>query len=142
MWAAATMQLSETVAARAAAHGLFVLGALGGTAVAAELRLAVSALQGAFQRLRQGMHWENKEGRWRLTVDGVPLLGNSHMRGAVASPCSCGEHPGVVPGGLSTQQHHLWSCPVVQVLVDQLAVRVGACVSPGHVWLVLVPPGV
>jgi hypothetical protein len=35
-------------------------------------------------RLWQKTKWENnhKEAYWRVTVDGIPLLGNSHMRRA------------------------------------------------------------
>ena len=75
-------------------------------------------------------------------MDGIPLLGNSHMRQVAAAPCGCGGFPGVAPGGSSPRQHHFWFCPVAQAVVDQLAVRVGGGLVRAQVWLLQSPQGV
>jgi hypothetical protein len=43
-------------------------------------------------RLWKETKWENthKAAYWRLTVNGIPLLGNSHMRRAGVARCGCG----------------------------------------------------
>ena len=101
-----------------------------------------AALTQAFPRLWQGVRWENeyKETFWRLTVDGVPLLGNSHLRGARAVPCRCGFVPAA--GCASPRLHHFWFCPVAQAVLQQLESRIADSVTRVHVWLVQAPPGV
>ena len=100
----------------------------------------LTALQQVFRRLWSEVKWEPslKEGWWRLTVDGIPLLGNSHIRGVAAAPCGCGAPGGVV----SPRLHHFWFCPVAQAVVDQIETRLGVGVTRAQVWLVQAPPAV
>jgi hypothetical protein len=59
-------------------------------------------------RLWQETKWENshKEAYWRLTVDGIPLLGNSHMRRAGVARYGCGVRPGQAESRDTPQKHH------------------------------------
>jgi hypothetical protein len=78
------MQLRPLVEARRAAHALFVGEALG-LHPASPLPVGqLAALGTAFRRMWSAIRWENanKEAWWRLTVDGIPLLGNSHVQGS------------------------------------------------------------
>ena len=136
------MQLSPVVAARRAAHARFVQEALGIADPSVPLPVgALSSLQCVFSRLWSSLRWENehKEAWWRLTVDGVPLLGNSHMRGARPAACGCGGFPGGGPDWASPRGHHFWACPVAQAVLDHLALAVGRPVSRADVWLVQAP---
>ena len=136
------VQLVEFADARRAAHETFVREALGGTGPV--LPAALNALQQVFRRLWSGLKWEPacKEGWWRLAVDGIPLLGNSHMRTAAAAPCGCGAPAGAAPGAGTPRLHHFWFCPVAQAVIAQLETQLGAGVTRAQVWLVQAPPGV
>jgi hypothetical protein len=69
------MQLRPVVEARRAAHALFVGEALG-LHQASQLPVGqLAAHSTAFRRMWSPVRWENKEAWWRLTVDGIPLLG-------------------------------------------------------------------
>jgi Fe-S-cluster-containing hydrogenase component 2 len=82
--------------------------------------------------------WENmnKEVFWRMTVDGVPIVGNSHMRGQ-ATPCLCG-----VPMGASVRRHHFWECAAAQEVVGCVAAVVACPVGITSVWLAQPPAGI
>ena len=139
------MQLSSVGAARRAAHTQFVQEALGVLDPAAPVLGGVlSSLLSVFPRLWSSLRWENehKEAWWRLTVDGFPLLGNSHIRGVRPAACGCGGFPGGGPGWASPRGHHFWACPVAQAVVDHLAIAVGCPVSRAEVWLVQAPEAV
>ena len=80
------MQLDMVVAARQAAHVRFIQEALGVSDLDLPLPEGqLSSLRCVFPRLWSLLRWENehKEAWWRLTVDGIPLLGeSSYERGA------------------------------------------------------------
>ena len=90
------------------------------------------------------VRWENahKEALWRLAVDGIPLLGNSHMRGAPVRPCGCGGYAAGSAGGASPRMHHFWRCEVAQAVVGQLEGTLGTRVTREAVWLAQAPSGV
>jgi hypothetical protein len=80
------------------------------------------------------LRWENshKEVLWRLAVDGVPLLGNTHIRSTTSS-CPCRR------GGCN-RLHHFWDCPVAQAVRQEVeaAASVGP-ISRSQLWLALTP---
>ena len=78
----------------------------------------------------------------RLTVDGIPLLGNSHMRGTEPAKCGCGGYPVHEAGRTSPRCHHFWACPVAQAVVDQLTLGIRRPATRTEIWLVRAPEGV
>lgn len=94
-------------------------------------------LQIALARLWR-VKWENmnKEVFWRMTIDGVPIVGNSHMRGQ-ATPCLCG-----MPMGASVRRHHFWECAAAQEVVGCVAAVVACPVGITSVWLAQPPAGI
>ncbi len=75
-------------------------------------------------------------------MDGIPLLGNSHVRGARPASCGCGVYPAGQPGGPSPRLHHFWACPVAQAVVDQLSITIVRPISRAEVWLAQTLEGV
>ena len=73
-------------------------------------------------------------------MDGIPLLGNSHMRGVPPAQCGCGVTPDSTPG--SPRLHHFWCCQVARAIVGQVEGRLGRPVNREHLWLVRAPDGV
>jgi len=139
------MQLDMVVAARQAAHVRFIQEALG----ISDLNLPLpegqlSRLRCVFPRLWSLLRWENehKEAWWRLTVDGIPLLGNSHMRGVQPAACGCGGFPGGTQTLASPRRHHVGASPVALAVVDHLSLAVGRFVLCAEVWLVQAPESV
>ena len=139
------MQLDMVVAARQAAHVRFIQEALG----ISDLHLPLpegqlSRLRCVFPRLWSLLRWENehKEAWWRLTVDGIPLLGNFHMRGVQPAACGCGGFPRGTQFLATPRRHHFWACPVAQAVVDHLSLAVGRSISCAEVWLVQAPENV
>ena len=84
------------------------------------------------------IRWENaqKEVLWRLAVDGVPVLGNSHVRGAAPKPCACGQ-----PVSPTPRAHHFWECSVAQAVVSTVAAAAGVQLGRAALWLVQCPDG-
>ncbi len=80
-----------------------------------------------------------KEAYWRLTVDGIPLLSNSHMRRAGVARCGCGVRPGHGESRDTPRQHQFWACPVAQAVVGQVEPRLGTTITRANVWLVQAP---
>ena len=137
---ATTLQLRPTREARRAAHMQFVREALGPNVpdVSIELHLLADSLR----RVWYTVKWENlnKEAWWRLTVDGIPLLGNSHMRGAPRTECGCGAYSAATPN-CTPRQHHFWRCPVAQSVVGEVSGRAGVQITRAHLWLLECPDG-
>jgi hypothetical protein len=67
---------------RVEAHRLFVADAVGRAPNSPVVSEEVQRLTETLPRLWQEIKWEkyHTEAYWRLTVDGIPLLRNSHMR--------------------------------------------------------------
>ena len=86
------LQLNEVAAARRAAHWRFVSEALGTGPEMPRVQVGTLEAGDNLQRLWTTVRWENpnKEAFWRPSLDWIPLLGNSHMRRAVAAPCTRG----------------------------------------------------
>lgn len=93
------------------------------------------------RRLWQETKWENenKEPYWRLAVDGVPLLGNSHMRRAAVATCGCGVRPGHGASRDTPRQHHFWACTVARAVMGQVEPKVGVTVTRAQLWLARAP---
>ena len=86
------------------------------------------------------VRWENhyKEPFWRLSVDGFPMVGNSHLSRLAAAVCPCG-----APASPSPRDHAFWDCPVARAVLESLEPQVpGVVLCKHHVWLALPPPGV
>ena len=137
------LQLRPCREARATAHERYVKEALGLEPLQGLPNGALEALRGSLRRLWQSLKWENanKEIFWRLAVDGVPLPGNSHMRGAPVVACGCGSFSAGHQGLGSPRQHHFWHCPVAQAVVGQVEARAGIPVARSHLWLASPPRG-
>ena len=131
---ATMLQMADTFAARRAQHAAFITAATGLPAPEA----AVHELQATLKRLWRKVRWENhhKEAFWRLAVDGVPLIGNSHIR-QPPPPCVCG-----APTSPSPRAHHFWACPIAQAVAEEIALGGGVAVDRERLWLVQTPPGV
>ena len=141
---ATVLQLEDVSAARCVCHMAFLREALGVGAAAPVPAEVLAAFYGTLERLWR-VRWENehKEALWRLAVDGIPLLGNSHLAHHAPEPCGCGAYgAGAAAGsvGGSPRAHHFWACPVAQAVVRQVA---GCCdgvvLRRAHLWLVQVP---
>jgi hypothetical protein len=95
------------------------------------------AIEGA-QRQLWKLKWDNtfKEVYWRLVVNGLATAERMHMHDCV---CVCGP---VVDGQLD-RQHHFWTCPVAQAVVDVLQHQLGgwfpSALQPQHVLCMLCP---
>ena len=137
------LQLRPCREARSAAHERYVKEALGLEPLQGLPNWALEALRGSLRRLWQSLKWENanKEIFWRLAVDGVPLPGNSHMRGAPVVACGCGSFSAGHQGLGAPRQHHFWHCPVAQAVVGQVEARAGIPVARSHLWLASPPAG-
>jgi len=109
---------------------------------AGDISIALHLLTQSLDRVWREVRWENfnKESWWRLAVDGIPLLGNSHMRGAPRRACGCGCYSADTPE-CTPRQHHFWRCSVAQAVVDQVSSRAGVRVTRAHVWLLECPEG-
>ena len=84
---------------------------------------------------------EHKETFWRLTVDGVPLPGNSHLSQLAPEACACGCYGGAAAVTGSPRAHHFWECPVAKAVVDQIAAHVPGTISRAHLWMAEPPAG-
>ena len=137
-----TMQLAAVEASRSTAHRRFVSEALGLAEVAPQVQAESARLSSTIHRLWGSVRWENanKEAYWRLTVDGIPLLGNSHMRNAAPARCGCGHFP-IAARTCPPRLHHFWHCRVAQAVVEQVEARVGAPIRREQLWLGVCPPG-
>lgn len=111
-------------------------------AAAAETSLA-SCVPALLRRLWP-IKWEkeNKETLWRLAVDGVPLPGNTHLRGSAPERCGCGGFGGPGHHAASPRAHHFWECPVAQAVIQQIAAHVPGPITRAQVWLAEAPQGV
>jgi len=108
------------------------LGAVAGSLVqplapvqSAELRAVLSSVW--------ALKWENKhkEVLWRLVYDGFPTAARMHK---TDRPCACGV---IMPDW----QHHFWSCPVAQAVVQTVRAQLPpeVAVLQVHLWLGRVP---
>ena len=129
------LQLGALIERRRVLHAAFVAEALGLGAAAAPQDAVDAFCADTLPRLWQ-LPWENshKEALWRLAVDGVPLLGNTHI-GGVPAACKCG----MDLGGASPRLHHFWACPVAQAVVGAVSGASGSFVSRDALWLVRCP---
>jgi hypothetical protein len=142
------LQLREVEAARSVCHAAYVREALG---VPPQLpppmvlppaeATGLVDLQSTFQRMWRNLRWENlnKEIFWRLTVDGVPMFGNCHIRNRPAEPCVCGAFPHGPGPPSSPRMHHFWACTVAQEVVRVLESRCQCSVLRQHLWLACPP---
>jgi hypothetical protein len=128
--AATLLQLEDLWRRRRAQHDAFMTEALGRVPTDEDR----GQLQAALARLWR-LRWENhnKEVFWRLTVDGVPIVGNSHMQ-VQPQPCLCG-----VPVAGSVRRHHFWACSAAAAVVDVVATVVGQPLDMPSVWLARAP---
>ena len=124
------LQLRTGTEARATAHSRFLREAMGIPEATPLTPLQGTIVGTMLRRVWGTVRWENahKEALWRLAVDGIPLLGNSHMRGAPVRPCGCGGYAAGSAGGASPRMHHFWRCEVAQAVVGQLE---GTLKAPG-----------
>ena len=131
------LQLGALIERRRVLHAAFVAEALGLGAAAAPQDAVDAFCADTLPRLWQ-LPWENshKEALWRLAVDGVPLLGNTHI-GGVPAACKCG----MDLTGASPRLHHFWACPVAQAVVGAVSGASGSFVSRDALWLVRCPDG-
>ena len=131
--------LSDFARIRRMHHLNFVRAAHGLPTTAPDPLDGYRVLCGVLRRVWQRVKWENdrKEVYWRLAVDGVALLGNSHLHGTTPDPCCCGTYPG------SSQEpprtHHFWTCSVAQTLLRDVERTAGCSVTRAHVWLMISP---
>ena len=132
------LQLGEVGLSRRSLHEAYVAEALPASAAEAERRAAVDAFSGSALPRLWRVRWENahKEILWRLAVDGVPMLGNSHMRGSAPKPCACGG-----PVAPTPRLHHFWGCSIAQAVVAAVSAAAGVGVTRDALWLVLCPAG-
>jgi hypothetical protein len=81
--------------------------------------------------LWQEIKWGNnhKEAYWRLTVDGIPLVGCSHMRRAGMARCGRGVRPGHGEPWDTPRKHHFWARPVAQAVVGQVEPMLGTTIT-------------
>lgn len=132
--AATALQPDALPPARAVQHAAFL-------AEAAPLPLVppadVPGLLATLARL-WAVRWENqhKDAFWRLTVDAIPLVGNSHVC-RPAPRCRCGA--AMAP---SPRAHCFWDCPVAVAVRAELAREVGGPVTRADLWLARPPQGV
>ena len=142
------LQLREVDAARSDCHVAYVREALGvlpllppPVVLSPTEATGLVNLQSTFQRMWSNLRWENlnKEIFWRLTVDGVPMFGNSHIRNRPAEPCVCGAFPHGPGPPSSPRMHHFWACTVAQEVVRVLESRCQCSVLRQHLWLACPP---
>ncbi len=142
---ATVLQLTEVAAARSEQRAAFVKAALEAPLHPPAKEAGLKHVQGALNRM-WGIRWENqrKETFWRLTVDGVPLLGNSHIRGQAPEVCGCGGFGGPDYWGRQPRRHHFWDCPVARAVVESMqdGWPAGEGIRREHVWLASAPSGV
>jgi hypothetical protein len=129
---ATLLQLGELRQQRRALHSAFITDARGLPPDDA----ALEALQGTLERAWCTVRWENhhKETWWRLTVDGVPLVGNAHVR-RPAPLCACGAPTAPVP-----RVHHFWLCPIAEAVIVEIAAVGGVAMDRQRLWLLEAPP--
>ena len=76
-------------------------------------------------------------------MDGVPLLGNTHLQREHPERCGCGGYGGSPgPHTCSPRAHHFWECPVAKAVVEQITNHVPGPLTRAHLWLVEAPPSV
>jgi hypothetical protein len=123
---------------RAEAHRLFVAEAVGQASKSPWVAEEMQPLAGTLSRLWQATMWQNdhEEAYWRLTVNGIPLLGNSHMQRAGMARCGCGMRPG---HGESRDTPRILACPVAQAVVGQVEHKLGMTITRANLWLAQVP---
>jgi hypothetical protein len=138
-----SMLLAPTTEQRALCHVAFVCEARGlPSPVAPAALAAVDRLHRTFGRVWRRLRWEpaRKEVLWRLAVDGVPMLGNSHLHGTVPGPCACGAFAiGSPPVPVSPRLHHFWSCPVARALLSDIEHYCACTVPRASLWLLVSP---
>jgi hypothetical protein len=138
----ATQLLCEPArAARAVDMSLYVVEALDGVQDVD----GMPRLLEAFVRL-WALRWENenKEVFWRLAVDGVPLMGNTHVRTAVPH-CGCGGYGNCTraeAAPVTPRMHYFWLCPVARAVCDVIERQCGVLVARHHLWLCCAPEGI
>lgn len=117
-------------------------GTAAAVAAAADEAASASCVPTLLQRLWP-IKWEkeNKETLWRLTVDGVPLPGNTHLCNSAPERCGCGGFGGPGHHSASPREHHFWECPVAQAVVQQIAAHVPGPITRAQVWLAEAPQG-
>ncbi len=81
----------------------------------------------------------HKEAYWRLTVDGIQLLGNSNIRRAAVARRGCGVRPGHGESRDTPRKHHCWACPVAQAVVGQVELQLAVVITRANLWLVWAP---
>jgi hypothetical protein len=142
-----SLQLGDVGRRRAELHAAFEREALGlpgpgaGAGVgnqgaAANIPSQVPALLRRAWEVRWERH--HKETLWRLAVDGVPLLGNSHLHGTRPERCVCGEYggQGAGPPGCSPRAHHFWECAVAKAVVGEISAALpNTPLRREHIWL-------
>jgi hypothetical protein len=79
------------------------------------------------------------EAYWRLTVDGIPVLDNSHMRRAAVERCGCGVRSGQSGSRDTPRKDHFWVCLVARAVVGQVEPKLGVALMRANLWLVQAP---
>jgi hypothetical protein len=141
VWLRLALQHDQVRQRRVEAHRLFVADAMGWAPNSPVVAEEMQRLTETLPRLWQEIKWKNnhKESYWRLTVDGIPLLGNSHMRRAGVARCGCRVRPGHGESQDTPRQHHFWACPVAQAVVGQVEPMRGKTSTRANAWLVQAP---
>jgi hypothetical protein len=139
---ATDMQLGSLREKRGLCHRAYVCEALGLAPHVDPPGSVMTDFVQNFSRLWR-VRWENrrKEAYWRLTVDGIPLAGNCHIRGA-AAPCTCEQYAGGTAPPHSPRLHCFWLCPVAECVRTVLSRTLGSEVTRTQLWLVRAPDGV
>jgi hypothetical protein len=111
------------------------LGAVAGSLVQPLAPVEAAELQAVLSSV-WALKWENKhkEVLWRLVYDGFPTAARMHK---TDRPCACGV---IMPDW----QHHFWSCPIAQAVVQMVRAQLPpeVAVLQVHLWLGRVPlPG-
>ena len=153
------MQLTSVHEERTRLHNAYVSEALGMTLPPAPGRQRLVMFR---RRLASVWHvrWElqRKEVLWRLAIDGIGMLGNTHIHGSTPEACVCGAYPPQplpaaaaaaqqpAPALPSPRRHHFWDCPIARSVVELLQDTVNASREDGgcpvqchHVWLLESP---
>ncbi len=103
---------------------------------------ALKHLHGTLNSL-WGIQWEHqpKDPFWRPSVNGVPLLGNSHIRGQAPEVCGCGGVGGTQDWGRQARQHLFWDCLVARAVVESVqdGWPAGEGIRKEQVWLIGAP---
>ncbi len=141
-WGRSALQHDHVRQRREEANRLFVAEASGRATnspwVAEEMRRLTETLPCMWQETK----WENthKEAYWRLTVDGIPLLGNSiaHATAGVAK-CGCRVRPGCGDLCDTPRKYLFLACPVAQAVGGKVEPNLGVAINRANLWLVQAP---